>query len=173
MAKDSSLDEMRDEAYRRQDNLAADIDELIDRVNPKNAVARWKNEIVGSVKSFSAADDGKSPSDGALAVAGGVIGLVVLTTGIAIAIAVALSGDDEEKARKQAAKETQKAHEEAQKARAEFFGNVKKQARSTEKKVRKGAEKVRKDVKKSRKNTSADIEKALKRARKAVKKATK
>ena len=171
MAQDSSLDEMRAEAYRRQDNLAADIDELIDRVNPKNAVARWKNEIVGSVKSFSAADDGKSPSDGALAVAGGVIGLVVLTTGIAIA--VALSGDDEEKARKQAAKETQKAHEEAQKARAEFFGNVKKQARSTEKKVRKGAEKVRKDVKKSRKNTSSDIEKALKRARKAVKKATK
>src|SRR5690625_5864852 len=59
VAKKNSLDEMRDEAYRRQDNLASDIDELIDRVNPKNAAQRWKNEIVGSVKRSEEAGDGK------------------------------------------------------------------------------------------------------------------
>lgn len=142
MAKDPSLDEMRDEAYRRQDNLAADIDELIDRVNPKNAAMRWKNEVVGSVKSFSEAGDGKSPSNGVLAVAGGVIGLVVLTSGIILA--VALSGDDEQKALQQAAKESEKAQKQAGK-----------------------------NAKKAAKRSSADIEKALKRARKAVAKATK
>lgn len=182
MAKDPSLDEMRDEAYRRQDNLASDIDELIDRVNPKNAVERWKNELVGSVKSFSEAGDGKSPSNGALAAAGGVIGLVVLTAGIAVAFA--LSGDDEEKARKQAAKEAEKAREDARKARAEFFDDIQSRARTAEKQVRGGIEKARKDAqksgkkarksaKKASKNTSSDIEKALKRARKAVAKATK
>lgn len=188
VAKDPSLDEMRDEAYRRQDNLAADIDELIDRVNPKNAVQRWKNEIVGSVKSFSEAGDGKTPSNGALAVAGGVIGLVVLTTGIAIA--VALSGDDEkkahkeaEKAREQAAKDAEKAREDARKARAAFFADVQTKARNAEKQVRGGIEQARKDATKSRKkarknaakarrSTSSDIEKALKRARKAVARAT-
>ena len=86
MAKKKSLDEMRDEAYRRQDNLASDIDELIDRVNPKNAVTRWKNELVGSVKGFSAAGDGKSDSTLPVVV-GGVIGVVVLGAGIAVLVA--------------------------------------------------------------------------------------
>ncbi|MCG7308235.1 DUF3618 domain-containing protein [Brachybacterium halotolerans subsp. kimchii] len=45
-----SLEDMRQEATRRQDNLASDIDELVDRVNPKNAVARWANEAVSTVK---------------------------------------------------------------------------------------------------------------------------
>lgn len=86
MADKKSLDDMRDEAYRRQDNLASDIDELIDRVNPKNAVTRWKNELVGSVKGFSAAGDGKS--DATLpVVVGGVIGVVVLGAGIAVLVA--------------------------------------------------------------------------------------
>ena len=87
MAKKNSLDDMRDEAYRRQDNLASDIDELVDRVNPKNAVTRWKNEIVGSVKGFSDAGDGKTSSVPLTAIAGGVIGVVVLGAGVAIAVA--------------------------------------------------------------------------------------
>lgn len=87
MAKKNSLDDMRDEAYRRQDNLASDIDELVDRVNPKNAVTRWKNEIVGSVKGFSDADDEKTSSVPLTAIAGGVIGVVVLGAGVAIAVA--------------------------------------------------------------------------------------
>ena len=86
MADKKSLDDMRDEAYRRQDNLASDIDELIDRVNPKNAVTRWKNELVGSVKGFSAAGDGKSDSTLPVVV-GGVIGAVVLGAGIAVLVA--------------------------------------------------------------------------------------
>lgn len=86
MADKKSLDDMRDEAYRRQDNLASDIDELIDRVNPKNAVTRWKNELVGSVKGFSAAGDGKSDSTLPVVV-GGVIGVVVLGAGIVVLVA--------------------------------------------------------------------------------------
>lgn len=86
MADKKSLDDMRDEAYRRQDNLASDIDELIDRVNPKNAVTRWKNELVGSVKGFSSAGDGKSDSTLPVVV-GGVIGVVVLGAGIAVLVA--------------------------------------------------------------------------------------
>lgn len=87
MADKKSLDDMRDEAYRRQDNLASDIDELVDRVNPKNAVTRWKNELVSSVKGFSAAGDGKSASTLPVVV-GGVIGVVVLGAGIATAVAL-------------------------------------------------------------------------------------
>nr|WP_283774945.1 DUF3618 domain-containing protein [Brachybacterium equifaecis] len=41
---------MRKEADRRQDNLAADIDELVDRLHPKNALERWKNETAQTVK---------------------------------------------------------------------------------------------------------------------------
>jgi predicted metal-dependent hydrolase len=48
--KKATLEEMRQEADRRQDNLASDIDELLDRVNPKNAVSRWANETVAGVK---------------------------------------------------------------------------------------------------------------------------
>jgi hypothetical protein len=48
--KKATLEEMRQEADRRQDNLASDIDELLDRVNPKHAVSRWANETVAGVK---------------------------------------------------------------------------------------------------------------------------
>src|SRR5699024_7994260 len=78
---------MRDEAYRRQDNLASDIDELLDRVNPKNTATRWKNGLVGSGKGFSAAGDGKTPATLPMAVAGGVIGVVLIGAGIATAVA--------------------------------------------------------------------------------------
>ncbi|ATG54483.1 hypothetical protein CFK41_06660 [Brachybacterium ginsengisoli] len=88
MAKKKSLDDMRSEAYRRQDNLASDIDELIDRVHPVNAATRWKNEIVGAVKGFSAAGDEKSPVTPAVAIAGGVAGVVLIGAGIAAAIAL-------------------------------------------------------------------------------------
>ena len=97
MAKKNSLDDMRDEAYRRQDNLASDIDELVDRVNPKNAATRWKNELVGSVKGFSDAGDDKSSSTLPIAIAGGVIGVVLIGAGIAAAIA--LSGGDDKPAK--------------------------------------------------------------------------
>ena len=114
MADKKSLDDMRDEAYRRQDNLASDIDELIDRVNPKNAVTRWKNELVGSVKGFSDAGDGKSASPLPVVV-GGVIGVVLIGAGIAAA--VALSGG-EEKAAKKSADAKAKAAKQKAKARA-------------------------------------------------------
>ena len=104
MAKKKSLDEMRDEAYRRQDNLASDIDELIDRVHPKNAVMRWKNEI-----------NGKNASTLPAAIAGGVIGVVLIGAGIAAA--VALSGG-EEKAAKKSADAKAKAAKQKAKARA-------------------------------------------------------
>ena len=92
MANKKSLDDMRDEAYRRQDNLASDIDELVDRVNPKNAFNRWKNELIGSMKDFSEAGDGKSPATLSAVIAGGVIGVLLIGTGIAV---VARSGDDD------------------------------------------------------------------------------
>lgn len=88
MAKKKNLDQLRAEAERRQDNLASDIDELIDRVNPKNAVQRWKNEIVSSVRDFAAAGDGKSAAPSTAAVAGGVIGLVALTALVSGGIAL-------------------------------------------------------------------------------------
>ncbi|NMA75824.1 MAG: hypothetical protein GX960_00945 [Actinomycetales bacterium] len=117
MAKKKSLDEMRDEAYRRQDNLASDIDELIDRVHPKSALTRWKNELTGSVKAFSAAGDGKSASTLPAAVAGGVIGVVLIGAGIAAAIA--LSGDEEKSAKKAGAEKARAAKQRAkERARA-------------------------------------------------------
>ncbi|MGO2021984.1 MAG: hypothetical protein ACTH2N_06425 [Brachybacterium tyrofermentans] len=138
MAKKNSLDDMRDEAYRRQDNLASDIDELVDRVNPKNAATRWKNELVGSVKGFSDAGDDKSASTLPIAIAGGVIGVVLIGAGIAAAIALS-GGDDKpakpsntakaatknvkktsKKASEQASAQTQKAKASAAKARAEL-----------------------------------------------------
>ncbi|WP_394216838.1 hypothetical protein [Brachybacterium vulturis] len=97
MATKKSLDDMRSEAYRRQDNLASDIDELIDRVHPVNAVTRWKNEFVGAVKGFSAAGDEKTPATLPVAIAGGVVGVVLIGAGIAAAIA--LSGGDEKSAK--------------------------------------------------------------------------
>ena len=106
MAKKKSLDDMRDEAYRRQDNLASDIDELIDRVKPKNALNRWKNELIGSMKSFSAAGDGKTPAMRTAVIAGGVIGVVLIGAGLAVALT---GGDDRsETARRRAAQ--QQAH---------------------------------------------------------------
>lgn len=45
-----TLEDMRAEADRRQDNLATDINELMDRVNPKNAASRWSNEAKSTMK---------------------------------------------------------------------------------------------------------------------------
>lgn len=81
-----SLEDMRDQAVRQQDNLAADIDELVDRLNPKNAVIRWKNEAVGVVKGFFVADDGSYDLPHVAVAAGGVIGTVGLITGLAVLI---------------------------------------------------------------------------------------
>ena len=139
MAKKNSLDDMRDEAYRRQDNLASDIDELVDRVNPKNAGDPLEErELVGSVKGFSDAGDDKSASTLPIAIAGGVIGVVLIGAGIAAAIALS-GGDDKpakpsktakaatknvkktsKKASEQASAQTQKAKASAAKAKAEL-----------------------------------------------------
>lgn len=78
-----SLESMRVQAVRKQDNLAADIDELVDRINPKNAVTRWKNETVQVVKGFFVADDGSYDLPHIAAVAGGVIGTVGVIAGLA------------------------------------------------------------------------------------------
>lgn len=126
MAKNKSLDEMRSEAYRRQDNLASDIDELIDRVHPVNAAMRWKNEVVGAVKGFSAAGDEKTPVTLPAAVAGGVIGVVLIGAGIAAA--VALSGGDGKSAKK-LSKAQKKAEAEKAKA-AEHRARAKQEARA-------------------------------------------
>lgn len=85
MAKNKkSLEHMKTEALRRQDNLAADIDEFLDRVNPKNAILRWKNEATDATKSFFVADDGSVKPVPAAGVAGGVIGALALVTGIIV-----------------------------------------------------------------------------------------
>ena len=116
MAQKKSLDDMRSEAYRRQDNLASDIDELIDRVHPVRAVTRWKNELVGSVKGFSEAGDGKTPATLPVAIAGGVAGVVLIGAGIAAA--VLLTGGDEKSAKK-ASRDRRKADAAKHRTRAE------------------------------------------------------
>ncbi|WP_245822842.1 hypothetical protein [Brachybacterium avium] len=122
MATKKSLDDMRSEAYRRQDNLASDIDELIDRVHPVNAVTRWKNELVGAVKGFSAAGDEKTPATLPVAIAGGVVGVVLIGAGIAAAMA--LSGGDEK-----SVKSAKKSVKDANKAAAEKAAAVKHRAK--------------------------------------------
>lgn len=81
-SKKASLEDMSREAQRRQDNLAADIDELIDRINPRNALMRWKNEALDAAKGFSAAGDGQDARGRIAAVAGGVIGVIALAAGV-------------------------------------------------------------------------------------------
>ncbi|MDO5662119.1 MAG: hypothetical protein Q4G40_05450 [Brachybacterium sp.] len=95
MAKDDNetLEGMREEAVRRQDNLAADIDELVDRLNPKNAFERWKNETTAAAKSFFVADDGEPDLPRIAAVAGGVIGVLGATVGL-IVLASRSGGND-------------------------------------------------------------------------------
>lgn len=86
MAKNDSesLESMREGAVRQQDNLASDIDELVDRLNPKNAVERWKNETTQAVRSFFVADDGSPDLPRTAAVAGGVIGVIALGAGVLV-----------------------------------------------------------------------------------------
>ncbi|MCS6710961.1 hypothetical protein JSY14_02615 [Brachybacterium sp. EF45031] len=86
MGKDTqaSLTDMRDEAYRRQDNLAADIDELLDRLHPVHAAKRWMNEAKSVGAGFFVADDGSTHLPRVAAVAGGVIGTIGLITGLSV-----------------------------------------------------------------------------------------
>lgn len=149
MAKKQSLDDMRDEAFRRQDNLAADIDELLDRVNPKNAVTRWKNELIGSVKSFSDAGDGKTAATLPVVV-GGVIGLVVIGGGIAAA--VALSRREPTRGQKVAA----------------VMKDARRGAERSAKKARKSSLPVPKEAEKHASELGAILQEAAKRAEKKV-----
>ncbi|MDO5645472.1 MAG: hypothetical protein Q4G21_07295 [Dermabacter sp.] len=82
--KKASLETMKDEALRRQDNLASDIDELVDRVNPVNAVKRWGNEAKDIATGFFVADDGRVKPAPAIGVAGGVIGVLAVVAGLAL-----------------------------------------------------------------------------------------
>lgn len=82
--KKASLETMKDEALRRQDNLASDIDELVDRVNPVNAVKRWGNEAKDTAKDFFVAGDGRIKPAPAVGVAGGVIGVLAVVAGLAV-----------------------------------------------------------------------------------------
>ena len=148
---------MRDEAYRRQDNLASDIDELMDRVNPKNAVIRWKNELVGSVKGFSDAGDGKSASTLPVVV-GGVIGVVLLGAGIATAVALSrrepTRGEKVAAAMKEARKSTER--------------SAKKAAKNVKKSVKKSSLPRSKAVEEQASELGAILQDAAKRAEKKV-----
>lgn len=148
MAKKDNLEQMREEALRRQDNLASDIDELIDRLNPANAVQRWKNELLGSVKDFSAAGDGESTGATSPAViAGGVIGTLALVGGI-VAIAAASRGN-----------ETKKAQRASLKARKDFV----KQAKKTRKQAKKAAGDVDLAIANAREAVAEFLQQAAKR----------
>ncbi len=84
MADDQSLDEMKADALRRQDNLASDINELLDRVNPRNAAERFKNEAADKAKSFFVADDGQPKPAPIAGTAGAAVGIVTLVIGAAV-----------------------------------------------------------------------------------------
>lgn len=86
----NSVSALKREAERRQDNLAADVDELLDRVNPKNAVERWKNELSGKGANFAGANDGNDSNVLAAVIAGGALGVTALVGG-AIALGVTAS----------------------------------------------------------------------------------
>lgn len=165
MAKKQSLDDMRDEAYRRQDNLAADIDELVDRVNPKNAITRWKNELVDSVKGFTEAADEKSPVSLPVAIAGGVAGLVVIGAGVA-----GLSALSRHRARqKQPSVRLEKAIIRAGKDAEKAIRGVSKSAEASRKQAAKKVESTRKQAAKSadaaRKQAAKKVEKTVEAVR--------
>ncbi|MCT1955554.1 hypothetical protein M3C92_04875 [Dermabacter hominis] len=84
--KKESLEEMKGEALRRQDNLAADIDELLDRINPVNAIQRWKNEASDSAKSFFVADSGAVKPAPVAGLIGGALGLLAITAGAIVLV---------------------------------------------------------------------------------------
>ena len=81
MAKNNDVEDLKREAERRQDNLAADVDELLDRINPKNALERWKNELTGKGANFAGADDGSDSTALVAVIAGGVLGAAALVGG--------------------------------------------------------------------------------------------
>lgn len=67
-------DEIVAEIERTREHLAATVDTLADRVNPKNAARRG----VGNLKAKFVDPDGSPRLQTILPVAGGVVGLVVL-----------------------------------------------------------------------------------------------
>ncbi|MGQ4494076.1 DUF3618 domain-containing protein [Dermabacteraceae bacterium P13115] len=79
--KQPSLDEMEQEALRRQDNLASDIDELLDRVNPKNVAQRVTKEAKDKIAGFFVADDGNPRTENISVLAGAVVGITALAVG--------------------------------------------------------------------------------------------
>lgn len=81
MAKKNDVESMKQEAERRQDNLAADVDELLDRINPKNALERWKNELTGKGANFAGSADGNDSTALIAVIAGGAVGAAALIGG--------------------------------------------------------------------------------------------
>lgn len=86
MADNKSLDEMKADALRRQDNLASDINELLDRVNPRNAFERFKNEAADRTQSFFVADNGQPKPAPIAGVAGAAVGVITLAIGAAVLV---------------------------------------------------------------------------------------
>lgn len=82
--ENQDIDELTTDVRRGQDRLAADINELVDRLHPARALERWKNEAVGSAKGFFIAGDGEPDTGRIAAVAGGVVGVLSLLVGTAI-----------------------------------------------------------------------------------------
>lgn len=165
MAKKESLDDMRDKAYRRQDNLAADIDELVDRVNPKNAVLRWKNELVESVKGFTEAADEKSPVSLPVAIAGGVIGLAVIGGGIAGAVALSRHRAAQRTPSARLERAIKDAGKNADKAIADVRKSVEKNRKQAGKKVDKARDEAGKSLQEARKQANKKVAETIEAVR--------
>lgn len=165
MAKKESLDDMRDEAYRRQDNLAADIDELVDRVNPKNAVLRWKNELVESVKGFTDAADEKSPVSLPVAIAGGVIGLAVIGGGIAGVVALSRHRAAQRTPSARLERAIKDAGKNADKAIADVRKSVEKNRKQAGKKVDKARDEAGKSLQEARKQANKKVAETIEAVR--------
>ena len=78
--KKQTLNELKQEAFRRQENLATDIHELLDRVHPVNAAKRFRNETADALK------DNKTPLIGA------VVGTVSVVAGILLLLSRSKKG---------------------------------------------------------------------------------
>lgn len=165
MAKKESLDDMREEAYRRQDNLAADIDELVDRINPKNAVLRWKNELVESVKGFIDAADEKSPVSLPVAIAGGVIGLAVIGGGIAGVVALSRHRAAQRTPSARLERAIKDAGKNADKAIADVRKSVEQNRKQAGKKAAKARDEAGKSLQEARKQANKKVAETIEAVR--------
>nr|WP_183375242.1 MULTISPECIES: DUF3618 domain-containing protein [Helcobacillus] len=95
---------MRADAYRRQNNLAGDVAELLDRVNPKNVLERTKNEAVDKGRAFFLDSNGKPKPGPAAGVGGATLAGIAVVVGAAL-LTVKSKQDDERNEELRQAKE--------------------------------------------------------------------